>query len=301
MLLWTLGLAAQAGCHPPPSSEQPSRTATRDLGDIHGESKLVTWTCAGASCPWGASTTGHALVWPAATRALSVRLGYTVSAGMYLPAATANGATISSETDAVRVYAGRPEDVNHRLLGTLVAGQAFHVTGLAGREVLSVQADAAFGYTVALPPVTVPAPGDPAGAPHREIRSTKALWRCNAPGCVTGDWSGAVIAWPAAAAYQDNARAGDASRSVFAADGTPLYPYMGAWAQGCKVTAESGVVEIVEWQRGAEAWRQTWLSPGQSHVIDLGSREDGAMIETYEGSPGFSVSLENCTPQRIDH
>jgi hypothetical protein len=218
---------------------------------------------------------------------------------MYLPAAAANGATISSETDAVRAYAGRPEDVNHRLLGTLAAGQAFHVAGLAAREVLSVQADAAFSYTIALPPVAVPDPVP--GAPHREIRSTKALWRCNAPGCVTGDWTGAVIPWPAASAYQDNARPGDASRSVFATDGTPLYPYMGAWAQGCKVTAESGVVEIIEWQRGAVVWRQTWLFPGQSHLIDLASGEDGALIETYEGSPGFSVSLENCTPQRIEH
>jgi hypothetical protein len=74
---------------------------------------------------------------------------------------------------------------------------------------------------------------------------------------------------------------------------------MAAWAQGCKVTAESGLVLVVEWQRGAEVWRQTPLFPGQSHVIDLVSGEDGALIESYEGSPGFSVSLENCTPQRI--
>jgi hypothetical protein len=86
---------------------------------------------------------------------------------------------------------------------------------------------------------------------------------------------------------------------VYSADGTPLYPYMGSWAQSCEVTAESGVVQIIEWQRGTDVWRETWLYPRQSHVIDLVSPEDGAMIETYDGSPGFSVSLRNCTPQPI--
>src|SRR5678816_1658802 len=86
--------------------------------------------------------------------------------------------------------------------------------------------------------------------------------------------------WPSWAAYQTNARSGDQSRSVFSADGTPLYPYMGSWAQSCEVTAESGVVLIIEWQRGTNVWRETWLYPRQSHVIDLVSPEDGAMIET---------------------
>jgi hypothetical protein len=74
---------------------------------------------------------------------------------------------------------------------------------------------------------------------------------------------------------------------------------MGAWAQGCEVTGESGTVLIIEWQRGTDVWRETWLQPGQSHVIDLVPPEDGAMIETYDGSPGFSASLRNCTPQPI--
>jgi hypothetical protein len=74
---------------------------------------------------------------------------------------------------------------------------------------------------------------------------------------------------------------------------------MGAWAQGCRVTAVSGTVLVIEWQRGTDSWRETWLGAGQSHVIDLVSPEDGAMIETYEGSPGFSAALGNCTPQPI--
>jgi hypothetical protein len=86
---------------------------------------------------------------------------------------------------------------------------------------------------------------------------------------------------------------------VFDTDRSPLYPYMGAWAQGCKVTCESGKVLIIEWKRGASEWRETWLEPRQSHVIDLVSPEDGAMIESDEGSPGFSVSLTSCTPQQL--
>jgi hypothetical protein len=197
------------------------------------------------------------------------------------------------------VHAGPPGEVTHRLLATVSAGQTFRVAGLVTREVLSVQGDAEFTYHVTLPPPSELDPGDPAGAPDRVIHSTRALWRCNTPRCVASDWTGAVITWPASAAYQSNARMGDQGRSVFSEDGTPLYPYMGAWAQGCKVTAESGAVQIIEWQRGTDEWRDTWLFPGQSHAIDLYLPENGAMIETYDGSPGFSVSLKNCTPQAI--
>jgi hypothetical protein len=140
------------------------------------------------------------------------------------------------------------------------------------------------------------APADPDDDPGEVIPSTQAFWRCNTPDCSGPDWTGAVIAWPASAAYQSNSRSGDQSRSVFSADGTPLYPYMRDWAQGCKVTAESGTVLIIEWQRGTDVWRETWLEPRQSHVINLVPPEDGAMIETFEGSPGFSVSLKDCTP-----
>ncbi len=58
---------------------------------------------------------------------------------------------------------------------------------------------------------------------------------------------------------------------------------MGAWADGCEVTAVSGLVLIIEWERGTDQWRETYLDPGESHVIDLVSPEDGAMIETAEG------------------
>jgi hypothetical protein len=259
-------------------------------------SQTVTFTCLGDPCPWGDPVSTEALVWPASEGTVNTQLGYLVSAGIYLPGVRANGTDISIETGEATVYWGFPDEESLRWLATLGAGDMFHVDGIPDDSVLSVQADAPFTYRIDLPPSSDPGPG---GAPAVAIPSTQAFWRCNLPGCAYPDWTGAVIGWPSWAAYQTNARSGDQSRSVFSADGMPLYPYMGSWAQSCEVTAESGVAQIIEWQRGTDVWRETWLYPRQSHVIDLVSPEDGAMIETYDGSPGFSVSLRNCTPQPI--
>jgi hypothetical protein len=264
---------------PPPTSGDPSQT--------------VTWTCTSTPCPWGSSLSGDALVWPDDAEAIHARLGYTVSRGVYLPAERANGATITVESGSAGAYAGQPGGASHRWLANIDSGQTFEVSGLASGEVISIQADAPFTYRAVLPPYAPDPDDDP---PRDVIQSTQARWRCNTPACTSADWTGAVVSWPSSAAYQSNGRSGEMSRSVFATDGAPLYPYMGAWADGCKVTAESGTVLVIEWQRGTDTWRETWLSPGQSYVIDLVSPEDGAMIETYEGSPGFSVSLEHCTP-----
>jgi hypothetical protein len=303
-----LCIAASTGCRPQATPTLgPSASPAPDAETPYvapppsapTESQSVTWTCAASLCPWGASLSGQAAVWPAAVRASDTRLGYTVSAGIYLAAARANGIILAIDRGTARAYAGLPGTTEHRLLAKIEAGHTLHIEHLGDGEVLSVQADTPFTYrtTPALPSKTEPA----IPAPHSEvIQATRALWRCNAPDCAGGDWTGAVIAWPVWAAHQSNGRrTGDQSRSVFSTDGAPLHPYMGSWAHGCKVTGESGTVQIIEWQRGADAWRSTWLQPGQSHVIRLVSPEDGAMIETYEGSPGFSVSLTNCTPQRI--
>ena len=261
-------------------------------------SQAVTWACTGTPCPWGTSPTGQALVWPAESRAITARLGYSVSTGIYLPAGNANGATISIDSGEAGVYAGLPGDASHRVIANLEAGDTVHITGLAGREVLSVQSDEEFTYHATLPPPGAPG-DDPEGPAPEVIQSQLALWRCNTPTCVGADWTGAIITWPSWAAYQSNARVGDVSRSVFSTDGTPLFTYMGAWAEGCEVTAESGTVLIIEWQRGTNTWRETWLYPRQTHVIHLTSPENGAMIESYDGSPGFGVSLKNCTPQPL--
>ena len=277
-----------------PDAGTPDAGTPPDAAPI--ASQTVTLTCLGDPCPWGDSASTEALVWPASEGTVNTQLGYFVSAGIYLPGVRANGTDISIETGEATVYWGFPDEDSLHWLATLGAGDAFHVDGIPDDSVLSVQADSPFTYRIALPPSSDPGPGGP---PVTPIPSTQAFWRCNLPGCAYPDWTGAVIGWPSWAAYQTNARSNDQSRSVFSGDGTPLYPYMGSWAQGCEITAESGVVQIIEWQRGTDVWRETWLYPRQSHVIDLVSPEDGAMIETYDGSPGFSVSLRNCTPQPI--
>ncbi len=156
------------------------------------------------------------------------------------------------------------------------------------------------GGTMSGSPTMTPVPGqctDPTSC--NPVNAIPALWRCNAADCSGSDWVGAVIAWPSWSAYQNNARTGNNARIVYSASNQPLYPYMGSWADGCRVTAVSGVTLIIEWQRGTDKWRETILDPGQSHTIDLVSPEDGAMIESPDGFTSFSVSLSNCTPQNI--
>jgi hypothetical protein len=255
----------------------------------------------------------HALAWPATLGPVANRLGYTTSAGVYLPANAASGVTISITAGTANVYAGAPNAGSHRLLVGLAAGQSYQVTGLATDEVVSVQNDLAdFAYTLtapvatptaqptatALPPTATPtaACADPLAC--NPVESVKAFWRCNIAGCTDADWLGTVITWPSWSAYDTNARAGSQSRTVYSEQGERLYPYMGAWANGCQVTAVSGTVLIIEWQRGTDMWRETSLSPGQTYTIALAANEDGAMIETPATEP-IAVSLANCNPQNI--
>jgi len=256
-------------------------------------SQTATWTCTDSPCPWGTTLTGHALAWAADAGAISKRLGYTVSPAIYLPASRANGTAIAIVTGQVGVYAGRPHDSVHRQIASLSAGQSFEVSGLSSGEVLSVQSDAPFSYRVQLCDPTDPTTGEDV------VHAIAASWVCNIPACSGDPWTGAVINWPDWAAYPDNARAGFQSRSVFASDNTPLFPYMGRWAEGCEVTDVSGPVLIIEWQRGTDVWRETLLQPGQSHTIHLVPPEDGAMIETLDAVSSFSVSLKHCTPQAL--
>jgi hypothetical protein len=72
---------------------------------------------------------------------------------------------------------------------------------------------------------------------------------------------------------------------------------MGAWADECQVSVVSGFVVIIEWKRGTDVWRETFLNAGESYTIDLVSLEDGALIEGAQ--TGFSVLLSNCDPQNI--
>jgi hypothetical protein len=290
------GESPDAGPTPDAEEEDPTPDAGSDETPPTGSgiaSQTVTWTCTGSPCPFGESTSNPAIVWPADVGASSARLGYTVSAAIYLPASRANGVSVSVEVGAANILAGPPDASGHRFLGTVSAGQTFHVNGIVSGEVLSVQGDDDFLYRVILPAPTDPEDDPP---PGDVIHSVPAFWRCNVPDCFGAPWTAAVINWPPSAAFQNNDRSGSQSRSVFGADNTPLFPYMQSWAEGCEVTVVSGVVLIVEWERGTDVWRETWLQPGESHTIHLVPPEDGAMIETFDGSPGFSVTLRNCNP-----
>ena len=130
------------------------------------------------------------------------------------------------------------------------------------------------------------------------VTSVPAYWRCNIPTCVGGDWLGSVINWPSDAAFSSNNRTGNNSRTVYAsADDQPQYGYMEDWADGCEITGVAGVVLIIEWERGTDVWRETYLNPGESHTINLVLPENNAMIEAPEGFvEPFAVSLANCSP-----
>jgi hypothetical protein len=281
---------------PPPDASVDARVPPDGPASA---SQAITWTCTGRQCPFGPTLSGQALVWQVERGAITTHLGYTASETVYLFGSRANGADLWIDTGTADLIAGLPGDVWPRTLATLHAGDAFHVSGLGNAEVLSVQSDQPFTYRISLPPASDP-PGDPSsGGPGDVMQAPPALWRCNVPDCWSDDWTGAAIAWPSWAAYPSNARPGNLSRSVFAWDDTPLYPYMGPWADGCEITGESGIARVIEWQRGTDQWRDTWLYPGQTHVIRLVPPEDGALIEGYDASPGFSVSVRNCTPQPL--
>jgi len=161
----------------------------------------------------------------------------------------------------------------------------------------SVLGNGPFTYTITPPP---PGPTLATDVPPGQIvQSVAARWICATFDCTGKPWPGAVIPWPAAAAEHGNGRAGEQGRLVYAeTTGRPLYAYMRGWANGCRVTSRSGRVEVVEWRRGSETWRQTFLNPGETHVIQLRPPEDSALIEAPEGVPAFSVSLEGCTPPK---
>ena len=256
-------------------------------------SREVAWNCTGEPCPWGESSTGQALAWPEALEARQSRLGYTTSEAIYLPAFRANKVKLTLTAGSANLYVGSADDASHRVLAVLKRGEAYDVSDLDSDQVLSVQSNGQFS-------VSLEGAGEGSYYPEGKVLpSIHATWKCNRPGCTDGDWYGEVINWPSWAAYHTNARSGGNSRSVFDDDGTALYPYMGKWAEGCRVTAHSGVVLIIEWERGTDVWRETRVYPGQTHTITLKPGEDGAMIETVDNEPAFSASLENCNPQPL--
>ncbi|TDD27308.1 hypothetical protein E1218_10780 [Kribbella turkmenica] len=265
-----------------------------------GESARVTWTCTSSPCPWGPSDSGYAAVWPAETDPSRARYGYTASHDVYGPAPQVANWKITVTSGSATVFSG-PVGDSHASLANLSAGQSYTVpTTLSGSSIVSVQSGSPFEYAfVPGPPVppTPPACTDPTTCDP--VSWVNARWRYAGTGENPGDWYGGVITWPADTAYQGNGRSGDNARTVYSESGVPLYPYMGAWADGCTVRVVTGRVLIIEWERGTDEWRETRVNAGQAYTISLSGSEDGAMIETDNEVEPFTVSVSNCTPRPL--
>jgi hypothetical protein len=239
-------------------------------------------------------------VWPAAVNPISTRHGYTTSAPVYAPGTTTTGYQVKIHSGSAGIYAGTPSG-SHRLVASLGAGESATLPAVGAGEVFSIQSGDAFTFTLTPgdppPPVTPPCQ-DPMTC--NPVEWTPALWRCNVPECTAiGDWVGGVVAWPSWSAYASNGRRGDDSRTVHDLDGNKLYPYMGPWADGCQVTAVTGEILVIEWERGTNDWRETLVRTGQTYTIDLVGRENGAMLETPNNTEPFTASFASCTPQPI--
>jgi hypothetical protein len=277
---FTYQLTLPAYTPPPPTPGTPSQ--------------LVTWLCTGTPCPMGGSVSQQALVWPASTNPTKAKLGYTAAQGVYLPHNWVAGTTISVKSGTATAYVDAPAGTLHNEITTISAGGTYTFTAISACQVLSLVGNAEFSYELTLGTYV----GDPPPPPANVIVSTPTEWRCGASGC-SGNWYSHTIPWPSWSAYSDNARLGDKYRKTYGTNGEVLHPYMGKWAHGCRVTAVTGTVLIIEWQRGSEWWTETYLDPGQSHTINLTPPYDGAMIESYDNSPGFSVTLQNCDPKPL--
>ncbi|MFG1813418.1 discoidin domain-containing protein [Kribbella sp. NPDC049174] len=265
-----------------------------------GESARVTWTCTSSPCPWGPSDSGYAAVWPAETDPSRARYGYTASHDVYAPAPQVANWKITVTSGSATVFSG-PVGDSHASLANLSAGQSYTVpTTLSGSSIVSVQSGSPFEYAfVPGPPVPPPPSACTDPTTCDPVSWVNARWRYAGTGENPGDWYGGVITWPVGTAYQDNGRSGDNARTVYSESGVPLYPYMGAWADGCTVRVVTGRVLIVEWERGTDEWRETRVNAGQAYTISLSGSEDGAMIETDNDVEPFTVSVSNCTPRPL--
>lgn len=324
---------------PTTPTSTPTSTPTPFEGTASGTSEAVTSTCTQptvvGACPYGTGTVygsgkpnvtdssfgEQSLVWPDGLSAVTTgEYGYTAGAGIYLPAAQANGLTVTVTSGWAALLVGAPGLTPRTTYRVLEAGESVQVSGVADGRSLSVQGSASFGWTVSADPVDGSAVGPSAPSADCDgvvtdlagcdfVSSVPVDWRCDPSACSvpTPDWSEQAVAWPEGEAYDTNNRThGGANWRDTYRGGTddPAYTYMGRWADGCTITSLAGQTVIIEWDYGSEVWRQTTLEPGHSHTIAfgtdaVGNAEDGAMIETGSAAPTL-VRIENCTPGPVD-
>ena len=185
-------------------SPTPTTVATEPAAPGATASQLVTWTCTGSPCTWGSTTSNPAVVWSATLAPTTMRLGYTTSAGVYVPASAAAGMGIAIAAGTATVYAGLPEASSHRQLASLGAGQSYVITGLAAGEVVSVQSSGAFSYVLTMPavaPSPTPTPVATEPAAPGAIAAQMVTWTCTGSPCTWGSTtSNPAVVWPAALA-----------------------------------------------------------------------------------------------------
>jgi len=278
------------GCEPAPVPHASAPVdPSHQMLEYAGTSELVTWSCNGTDCPWGTTVAATAATWPAEANPGSARYDYAASKGIYLTADVATGLEITVETGVAYVFVGTT-DGRDVVVATLSNGASYVVSNLAPGDVVSLEGNSPFTYRVEPPDPDRPV----------LIESVAAYWHCDMQGCDLAPWTGRVIDWNHWSAYQSNARSAEStSRTIYDGNGEPLHPYMGAWADGCTVNAIEGQVLIVEWERGTDVWRETYLDPGESYTINLIGSEDGALIESNDINGPFSVTLEGCQPEPL--
>ena len=284
------------GSWPARGCRRGRRTGRGGVGDVGLHGDAVSVGCSDDESGCGLAGCGGAY---------SGSVGYTVSHDVYGAAAKVAGWKVTVVTGNASVYAGTPNG-SHSSLATLAAGQSFTLPARGAGEVVSVQSDGDFQYTLTpgTPPTQepteepTPACTDPTDCDP--VSWVASVWKYNGTDPDPGDWSGGVITWPSWSAFASNNRAGFDSRTVYSESGQKLYPYMGEWADGCEIEVVTGGVLIIEWERGRGKWRETFLSAGDTYTINLVGSENGAMIETPNNVEPFEVSLSNCTPQKID-
>jgi hypothetical protein len=270
----------------PTSDPTTPDDGTTDPG-TPGTSEFVSLICTGNKCPWGVTPGANAVVWPQESMPVTRRVGYTANEGIYLPSAYANGATVTISSGSAKITAGYSNAEYFRSLASLNTGETYTIGGLRPGEVVLVSHSNNFSFEYTLPPPPAEAVGD-------IYSSVATYWRCTTADCWSGDWVGSTVVWPSWSAYSDNARTGNNLRTTFGEDGGLIYPYTGAWADGCKFTGVSGIVAIVEWKRGADDWSTSYIGPGDSYTINLFDTQDSVLLE---GLGSFNVAVNNCTPQ----
>jgi hypothetical protein len=240
-------------------------------------STLVTWSCTGSPCPWGATDTGNAIAWPAEYQPGSSRFGYTTSAAVYAPAAAVAGIRVEVTSGSAKVYAGTPQGGGHTELAALSPGESFQVPDLSDGQVVSVQSGNAFGYMLE---------GRPQVAPQTFPSSELVTWSCTSSPCPWGATdTGHALVWPDDAAATSARLGYTADRPVYAPGGN---------VAGRTVTVKSGsaTVYVGTPQGGAHSAVQS-LSHGESYTIP--SVGAGHVVSLQAGG-AFSYTLTGPVP-----